>query len=107
VLPSDSLIGLCKSNITDVYNNYDELVTYFNYSWTNISDNSSIIGVANVETDMVTALEGLQGLLKNSYGICFNCYFSYFIGTSSSTYDGLFDPLTMLKNVLYGLGYTY
>lgn len=107
VLPSTSLIGLCKSNITDVYTNYEELVTYFNYSWTNISTNSSVIGVADVEDDMVTALEGLQGLLQNSYGICFNCYYSYFIGTSASTYDGLFEPITILKNMLYGLGYIY
>ncbi len=109
MLPTTSLIGLCKSNITEVYDNYDEMVTYFSYAWTNVSAkaNSSVIGVANVEADTVTGLEGLQGLLENSYGICFNCYFSYFIGTSAETYAEVFNPLTMLINTLYGLGYVY
>lgn len=37
VLPSTSLISRCKSNLTDIYPNYNEIVDYFEWGLGNSS----------------------------------------------------------------------
>jgi hypothetical protein len=82
VLPEDGLISYCKGNGTTVYDNLDEMMTNGVAAFANTNWDLDTIGEGTGKASMEAAIVGLQGLLSNSYGLSYNCYYSYKIGTS-------------------------
>lgn len=46
-------------------------------------------------------------MFDNIYGIVFNCYYSTKAVVNPETYKNVFSGMTLLFNILYGLGYMY
>mmetsp|Transcript_9368 Transcript_9368/g.7147 ORF Transcript_9368/g.7147 Transcript_9368/m.7147 type:complete len:207 (-) Transcript_9368:49-669(-) len=121
VFPDDSFIYLCKENSTETIDNGENIVEYWDYAFQNRSDQRAqdeqdaidngdttvtyTKGISEFEESMVIALEGLTGIFGNTYGMSFNCYFSYDEVTDPNTYQEVFRLLSILSNILYGLGY--
>ncbi len=67
----------------------------------------TVITSSSTEADGIKAIGGLQALLKNTYGIAFNCYYAVEVFEQPSTFSDLFDPWTIAINLLNGLGNIY
>ena len=104
VFPEETLIYQCKENTTESFDNGEIMIEYIQLAFANASA-STETAVDEVEESWVTALEGLTGILGNTYGFAFNCYFSYDVVTDEATYAEVFALITILSNILYGLGY--
>mmetsp|Transcript_2324 Transcript_2324/g.2267 ORF Transcript_2324/g.2267 Transcript_2324/m.2267 type:complete len:189 (-) Transcript_2324:63-629(-) len=104
VFPEETLIYQCKENTTESFDNGEVMVEYVQLAFANASA-SDESAVDEVEESWVTALEGLTGIFGNTYGVSFNCYFSYDVVSDPETYSEVFAWVNIFSNILYGLGY--
>lgn len=89
VLPSNSMLAFCKNNATLSYDYYNRIV-------------------ANAtKADILNTLRSTETILDIGYGVIFNCYYSAWSVVNPATYTDTFGGLTILMNILYGLGFMY